>query len=519
MGTNVDTAATVRIDRRPVGVAVIRIYNTLTRTTEPLVPRVPGEVGLYVCGMTVYDHCHIGHARAMMAFDVVVRHLRRRGLRVKFVRNHTDVDDKILARALELGVPPLELSAQFIAELDADLDAVGILRPDVAPQVSDHIPEVVAMIEALLTKEHAYLAANGDVYFSIESSPGYGKLSGRKIDELREGARVAVDPNKRHPGDFALWKSVPDSADLGWSAPFGRGRPGWHIECSAMAARHLGEQFDLHGGGIDLVFPHHENEIAQSECASGHRPFATVWMHNGHLTLVDAAGEPVKMSKSLGNVVRIRDLVERVPAEALRLMYVDTHYRSPLPFSDQKLADALAVLDRVYLARETVDEVVGRGVSAPLDQLPDSARDAHALATAFVAKCDDAMDDDFNSAAAIGHFFELVRAINRFGNDKKARARGADALRPALDAFAVVAEVFGIAALTPAAYFDEAKGKRMRAQGRSVEAIDALVAERSAARAAKDWARADAARVQLDEAGITVMDGADGSTWRVRIDA
>ena len=498
---------------------MIRIYNTLTRTVEPLEPRVPGEVGLYVCGMTVYDHCHIGHARAMMAFDVVVRHLRRRGLRVKFVRNHTDVDDKILARAQELRVPPLVLSAQFIAELDADLDAVGILRPDVAPQVSEHIPEVIAMTEALIEKGHAYVAANGDVYFSIESCPGYGKLSGRKIEDMREGARVAVDPHKRHPGDFALWKAVSGEGDLGWDASFGRGRPGWHIECSAMAARHLGEQFDLHGGGIDLVFPHHENEIAQSECASGHRPFAKVWMHNGHLTLVDAAGEPVKMSKSLGNVVRIRDIVARVPAEALRLMYVDTHYRSPLPFSDQKLADAIGVLDRVYIARETVDDVVGRGVGAPIDSLPESAREVHALATTFVAKFDAAMDEDFNSAAAIAHFFELVRAINRFGNDKKARAKGADALRPALACFAVVAEVFGIAALSPAAYFDEAKVKRMRAQGRSIEAIDALVAERSAARAAKDWARADAARAQLDEQGITVMDGPEGSTWRVRVDA
>ncbi len=498
---------------------MIRIYNTLTRTVEPLEPLVPGEVGLYVCGMTVYDHCHIGHARAMMAFDVVVRHLRRRGLRVKFVRNHTDVDDKILNRAQELGVPPLVLSAQFIAELDADLDAVGILRPDVAPQVSEHIPEVITMIEALIGKGHAYVAANGDVYFSIERCPGYGKLSGRKIEDMREGARVAVDPHKRHPGDFALWKAVPVATDLGWEASFGRGRPGWHIECSAMAARHLGEQFDLHGGGIDLVFPHHENEIAQSECASGHRPFAKVWMHNGHLTLVDAAGEPVKMSKSLGNVVRIRDIVARVPAEALRLMYVDTHYRSPLPFSDQKLADALGVLDRVYIARETVDEVVGRGVGAPLAALPDSAREVHALATSFVAKFEAAMDEDFNSAAAIAHFFELVRAINRFGNDKKARARGADALRPALECFAVVAEVFGIAALSPAAYFEEAKVKRMREQGRSIEAIDALVAERAEARAAKDWARADAARVQLEEQGITVMDGPEGSTWRVRVDA
>ncbi|MSQ01404.1 MAG: cysteine--tRNA ligase [Myxococcales bacterium] len=498
---------------------MIRIYNTLTRTTEPLVTNEPGKVGLYVCGMTVYDYCHIGHARAMMAFDVVVRHLRRRGHEVNFVRNHTDVDDKIINRAREAGVPPLELSAHFIRELDADLDAVGLTRPTLAPQVSEHIPEVITMIEALVRKGHAYGADNGDVYFSIESFAGYGKLSGKRIDDLREGARVVVDTSKRHPGDFALWKAAPNAGDLGWEAPFGRGRPGWHIECSAMAARHLGQSFDIHGGGIDLVFPHHENEIAQSECASGHAPFARTWMHNGHLTLIDAAGDPVKMSKSLGNVVQIRDIVARVPAEALRLMYVGTHYRSPLPFSDAGLGDALSVLDRVYLARETVDEVVGRGVSAPMDELPETAREANRLAAGFVERFDQSMDDDFNSAAAIGHFFELVRAINRFGNDHKARARGADALRPALAAFGAVAEVFGIAALSPNAYFDEAKVKRLRAQGRSVEAVDALVADRAAARAAREWARADALRIELDAQGIAVMDAPSGSTWRVRVDA
>ena len=498
---------------------MIRIYNTLSRSTETLQTLQPGKVGLYVCGMTVYDYCHIGHARAMMAFDVVVRHLRRRGLEVDFVRNHTDVDDKILARARESGVSPLELSARFIRELDEDLDSVGLLRPTVAPQVSEHIPEVVAMIEALIRRGHAYLADNGDVYFGVESFAGYGKLSGRKVDDLREGARVAVEASKRHPADFALWKAAPEAGDLGWDAPFGRGRPGWHIECSAMAARHLGDTFDIHGGGIDLVFPHHENEIAQSECASGHAPFARYWMHNGHLTLVDAAGEPVKMSKSLGNVVQIRDIVKRVPAEALRLLYVGTHYRSPLPFSDARLADSLGALDRVYVAKETVDEVVAKGVGAPVEQLGEVAKEVHRLATGFVERFDAAMDEDFNSPAAFGHFFDLVRAVNRFGNDKKARAKGADVLRPAQAAFAAVAQVFGVAALTPAAYFDEAKVKRLREQGRSVEAVDELVAARSAARAAKDWSRADALRAELDAQGIVVMDGAEASTWRVRVDA
>jgi cysteinyl-tRNA synthetase len=491
---------------------VVRLYNSLTRRHEPLETRVPSRVGLYVCGMTVYDYCHIGHARAMVAFDVIVRQLRRRGYTVDYVRNHTDVDDKIIHRARESGEHPLALSARFIEALDEDLDALGIQRPNLAPQVSAHIPEVVAMVQRLVDRGHAYLASNGDVYFAIETFPRYGALSGKKIDELRAGERVAVEAAKRHPGDFALWKAAGPS-ELGWDAPFGRGRPGWHIECSAMAARHLGDQFDLHGGGIDLVFPHHENEIAQSECASGRAPFARYWLHNGHLTLDDE-----KMSKSLGNIRRIRDIVAEVPAEALRLLYVDTHYRSPLPFSTEKLADSLSALDRIYLAKETVDEVVSRGTEAPLDALPEAARDCHRLATSFAERFDASMCDDFNSAGAVGHFFELVRAINRFGNDKKARARGAAALAPARAAFATVAEVFGIAAMGPAAYFDEAKVKRLRAQGRSVEEVDALVARRAAARAAKDWAAADQCRAELDAQGIAVMDGTTASTWRVRVD-
>ncbi len=491
---------------------MIRVYNTLTRKLEPLELRQAGRVGMYVCGMTVYDYCHIGHARAMMAFDVVVRHLRHRGLQVQYARNHTDVDDKIINRARENGDAPLALSARFIEALDADLDALGIQRPDLAPQVSHHIPEVVAMVQRLVDRGHAYLADNGDVYFAIESFSRYGALSGKKIDDLRAGERVAVESAKRHPGDFALWKSA-TGTELGWEAPFGRGRPGWHIECSAMAAKHLGDQFDIHGGGIDLVFPHHENEIAQSECASGHAPFARYWMHNGHLTL-----DNEKMSKSLGNIRRIRDILTEVPAEALRLLYVDTHYRSPLPFSTEKLADSLSALDRIYLARETVDEAVAAASSRDLQSLPEAARDAHRLASGFAERFDTAMDDDFNSAQAIGHFFELVRAINRFGNDKKARAHGATALRPAVAAFDTVASVLGLATASPAAYFDEAKVKRLRAQGREAAEVDALVAARTAARDAKDWTRADALRSELDALGITVMDGSGGSTWRVRVD-
>ena len=497
---------------------MVRLYNTLSRTVEPLETQVMGKVGLYVCGMTVYDYCHIGHARAMMAFDLVVRHLRRRGYDVNFVRNHTDVDDKIIQRARERGMHPLQLSAEYIRELDADLDAVGLVAPNAAPQVSAHIPEVLSIVSRLMHKGHAYLADNGDVFFSIESAPGYGKLSGRKLADLRAGERVAVEASKRHPGDFALWKSMPNLDELGWDAPFGRGRPGWHIECSAMAERHLGPTFDIHGGGIDLVFPHHENEIAQSECASGREPFARYWMHNGHLTMVDDQGENVKMSKSLGNIRRIRDIVAEVPAEALRLLYVDTHYRSPLPFSNDKLHDSLGALDRIYLAKETVQAAVAMNGNAALDSLPEHGREANRLAVGFTERLDVAMDDDFNSAAAIGHFFELVRAINRFGNDKKALGKGGAALAPAVAAFEAVATAFGIGGMAPLAYFDEAKVKRLRTAGRSVDEIDTLVAARTSARNAKEWAQADAIRVQLDAQNIVVMDTPAGSSWRVRVE-
>jgi cysteinyl-tRNA synthetase len=493
--------------------APIRLYNTLSRSMEPLVTRTPGEVGLYVCGMTTYDYSHIGHARAMMAFDVVVRHLRHRGYAVTFVRNHTDVDDKIIRRAHEKGVDPLALSAHFIDALEEDLVGLGMVKPTATPKVSETIPEILDLIGSLIARGHAYRADNGDVYFAVDSFAEYGKLSGKKVEDLRAGERVAVEAAKRNPGDFALWKAHPEGSDEPfWESPWGKGRPGWHIECSAMSRRYLGDQFDIHGGGIDLVFPHHENEIAQSECGTGHAPMARYWLHNGHLTL-----ESEKMSKSLGNIVRIRDVLAQVPAEALRLLYVETHYRSPLPYSTERLANCLGPLDRIYTAKETAIEV-SKGADVPLEQLGEAAREVHALATAFPERFDAAMDDDFNTAQALAAFFDLVRAINRFGNDRRARARGARAMKPALAAFDLVAEVLGVGGMEPAAFFDEMKRKRLAAAGQSVDEIDGLVAQRAAARAAKDWARADALRNELDQKGILVMDGPEGSTWRMRVE-
>ncbi|MFN7145408.1 MAG: cysteine--tRNA ligase, partial [Myxococcota bacterium] len=372
--------------------ATIRLYNTLRRTIEPLETREPGKVGLYVCGMTVYDYCHIGHARAMLSFDFVVRHLRHRGYEVEFVRNHTDVDDKIIARAKEKGIDPLALSAMFVDALEEDLAGVGLLPPTRTPRVSDHIGDILDLIGKLVERGHAYKADNGDVYFAVESFPEYGKLSGKKLEDLRAGERVAVESAKRHPADFALWKAATgDPAEPVWDSPWGKGRPGWHIECSAMSRHYLGDTFDIHGGGIDLVFPHHENEIAQSECGTGHGPYARYWMHNGHLTFprqTEAGVETEKMSKSLGNVVRIRDILAQVPGEALRMLYAGTHYRSPLPYSTEGLTAALASLDRLYTAKETALEVVQKSASAPIEQLGDVGREVHALATDFARKFD-----------------------------------------------------------------------------------------------------------------------------------
>lgn len=500
----------------------LKIYNTLSRTVERFVPRVPGQVGMYVCGMTVYDQCHIGHARSALAFDVVARYLRYSGYTVNYVRNHTDVDDKIIARALRDGKSGLEISARYIDELDQDLAALGIERPTVEPRVSRAIPEILEVIQRLVDRGHAYQGPSGDVYYGVETFAGYGKLSGRKLEDLRAGERVAIDQDKHHPGDFVLWKSVAgparlDGAEPCWDSPWGVGRPGWHIECSGMALQHLGEQFDIHGGGIDLVFPHHENEIAQSEGAIGASPFARYWMHNGHLTMPDASGEEIKMSKSLGNIVRIRDLVSEIPAEVLRLAYLETHYRSPLPWNPEQVPSSVAAMDRLYQAKEIMEQVLATGPEAPLEASGDPGQEVYALALAWPARFRAAMDEDFNTAAVIGSLFSLVRAINRLSNDKKKLRQSRKAMEPVVQVFEICAQVLGIGGSKPEAFFEELRQKRMRVQGRSVAEIDALLAARTAARAAKDWAQADAIRVSLDAQGIIVMDGPEGSTWRVRV--
>ncbi|MCK6525034.1 cysteine--tRNA ligase [Myxococcota bacterium] len=508
-----------------MSVPTLRVYNTLSRSLEVFQPQEPGKVRLYVCGMTTYDYCHIGHARAMLSFDLVVRYLRWRGFEVTYVRNYTDVDDKIIDRAAELGEDPLALSDRFCRALDEDLAAMGLVVPDVQPKVSQHIPHIIAVTKALVDRGHAY-TAGGDVYFSVQSFDAYGKLSGKKVDELIAGERVEVRDTKRHPADFTLWKAA-KPGEIAWESPWGPGRPGWHIECSAMSMEYLGERFDIHGGGIDLVFPHHENEIAQSECATGHGPYARYWMHNGHLTIVATSPDQddgsgfVKMSKSLGNSLTIRAVMEQVPAESLRLLYMESHYRSPLPFSADRLAEATGSLDRLYVAKEQAEELCARPVSDKPEvvakELGEDGQALYTLAKGFRARFQEAMDQDFNAAQVVGDLFELARAINRLANDKRAKKRAEPLMRMALDAFQISAQVLGIGGASPADFFEEVKHKRLKALGLAVETVEAKLSERAQARADKDWARADAVRAELEALGVLVMDTTTGARWRMRV--
>ncbi|MCP4806407.1 MAG: cysteine--tRNA ligase [Proteobacteria bacterium] len=497
---------------------MLQVYNSLGRTLETFTPAQPGKVSMYVCGMTVYDYCHIGHARAMITFDIVFRYLKWKGYDVTYVRNYTDVDDKIIQRAAENGEHPLELSQRFIEFLNEDLEALGLDLPTEQPKVSDNIDGIIALNASLIERGHAY-ASDGDVYFSVESFETYGKLSGKKVDDLIAGKRVAVGDKKRFPADFALWKAAKDG-EVAWDSPWGRGRPGWHIECSVMSMKHLGETFDIHGGGIDLIFPHHENEIAQSECGTGHGPFSRYWLHNGHLTIESSDAEDgcEKMSKSLGNVVNIRDILKEVPAEALKLLYLQSHYRSPLPYSADRLAESISSLDRIYVAKEAAVQLGAKAPKATLEQL---SKEGHSklveLVGGFRQRFEDAMDQDFNTAKAIGDLFELTRSINRASNDKALKKRGAALFAAAAELFDLYGDVMGFGGSDPDAWFEEFKLKRLKSIGMEPSWVEERLQGRLAARAEKDWAAADAIRDELLESGVIVMDGPDGSvTWRMR---
>jgi cysteinyl-tRNA synthetase len=489
--------------------APFRLYNTRTRKVEVFEPLEPGKVGLYVCGMTVYDDAHIGHARAMVVFDTFVRWLRHVGWQVRFVRNFTDVDDKIIQRSAAAGDSPDALAQRFVDRFHEDMRELGLVRPDVEPRVTGSIAVILELIERLVSRGNAY-AAEGNVWFSVPSFERYGALSGQRVDELQSSADAGG--GKRHPADFALWKGA-KPGEPAWDSPWGPGRPGWHVECSAMAWETLGATIDIHGGGLDLVFPHHENEIAQSECAHG-VPYARVWMHNGLLTMDDGR----KMGKSEDNAIWIRELLRTYPAEAMRLYYLQSHYRSPLPFDGAALPEALGMLARLYEAREVGERMQGSENADDVARgLGTDAVEVLTLGRALPGALHAALADDFNTAAALGHLFELARAVNRLSNHPNAMKRGGPVVAPALEAFAAVGPALGLLTLSTAAFHDEIKRKRLPALGLTPEQIDALVAERAAARDAKEWAKADAIRDRLEASSIAVMDRAAGSEWRVRL--
>jgi cysteinyl-tRNA synthetase len=457
----------------------LRIHNSLTRRVEPFTPIEPGHVRMYVCGMTIYDLCHMGHARMMMAFDVVYRWLRASGYRVTYVRNITDIEDKIIRRAVERGITIRALTDEMIGFMRRDIGALGIETPTHEPRATDYVPQMVGLIARLEERGLAYRATGGDVNFAVRRFEGYGKLSGKSLDELRAGERVAVADDKQDPLDFVLWKAAKptEPADAQYESPFGPGRPGWHIECSAMSAELLGEPFDIHGGGMDLMFPHHENEIAQSEGANGGKPLAHMWVHNGFLNV-----DNEKMSKSLGNFFTIQDVLQRYDGETLRFFMLRTHYRSPFNFSDANLDDARAALKRLYTALD--------GIELPAEIAPDWSLPS---AASFRA----AMDDDFNTPAALAVLFDLASEVNR------SRSAGHAAALKALGG------VLGVLQQVPKAYLQGAVGS----EGLGAEVIEQMIEARAAAKAARNFAEADRIRRELTAQGIEIKDTPAGTTW------
>ena len=451
---------------------MLKIYNTLAREKQAFRPIHPEKVGIYVCGMTVYDYCHLGHARVMVVFDMVAKWLRTSGYEVNYVRNVTDIDDKIIRRAIENGESISDLTSRFIAAMHEDAEKLGVDAPDHEPRATQYVGQMISMIGTLVDKELAYAPGNGDVYYSVHDFAGYGKLSGKSLEDLRAGERVEVDPFKRDPLDFVLWKAA-KTGEPSWDSPWGPGRPGWHIECSAMSEQLLGEHFDIHGGGQDLQFPHHENEIAQSEGAHGHT-FVNYWMHNGFVRVDDE-----KMSKSLGNFFTVREVLEKFDAEVVRFFILRAHYRSPLNYSDQHLQDAKSSLTRLYTALD--------GINA--ENIAIDWEEPHAK------RFRQAMDDDFNTPEAISVLFDLANEVN-----KSHSANGAGLLKS-------LGSVLGLLQRDPRAFLQG---------GNDIDSsrIEALIRQRMDARKSRNFAESDRIRDELLQSGIILEDGPQGTTWR-----
>ncbi|MFA3777840.1 cysteine--tRNA ligase [Yersinia sp. 1652 StPb PI] len=459
---------------------MLKIFNTLSRQKEEFKPIHAGKIGMYVCGITIYDLCHIGHGRTFVAFDVVARYLRYLGYSLTYVRNVTDVDDKIIKRALENNESCEQLTTRMLAEMHKDFDALNLERPDLEPRATHHIPEIIALTERLIARDHAYVASNGDVMFAVDSDPDYGLLSRQDLDQLQAGARVEVADVKRNPMDFVLWK-MSKPGEPSWASPWGPGRPGWHIECSAMNGKQLGAHFDIHGGGSDLMFPHHENEIAQSTCAHD-GPYVNYWMHSG-MVMIDKE----KMSKSLNNFFTIRDVLAYYDAETVRYFLMSGHYRSQLNYSEENLKQARASLERLYTALRGTD-----------------ASATPAGGAEFEARFRAAMDDDFNTPEAYSVLFDIAREVNRLKTEDIMAANGLAAeLRK-------LAHVLGLLEQDPELFLQSGA----QTNDDEVAKIEALIKQRNDARSSKDWALADSARDQLNELGIVLEDGPQGTIWR-----
>jgi len=458
---------------------MLQIYNSLTGAKEEFKPLVEGKVGMYVCGMTVYDYCHIGHARVMVAFDVITRYLRQQGYDVNYIRNITDVDDKIFNRANENGEPYTELTDRFINAMHEDERALSVLPPNSEPRATEHIDNILNMVQTLIDKGFAYPASNGDVYYRIDKFEGYGKLSNRNIEEMRAGARVEVDENKENPMDFVLWKGA-KTGEAAWDSPWGPGRPGWHIECSAMSTCCLGNTFDIHGGGPDLKFPHHENEIAQSEAATGEK-YVNTWMHAGAVRV-----DNEKMSKSLGNFFTIREVLEKYNPEVVRYFLISSHYRSAINYSEESLKQAQQALERFY---NTLRNAQPSNESVPVVESN----------TEFRIRFETAMNDDFNTPEALAVLFDLAREINRGGTSTPAQ----------VELLKELGETLGILQQEPEAFLQGGDTGEI-----SAEQIEQLIIDRKNARSDKDWARADEIRDLLIEKGVVLDDGREGTTWR-----
>ena len=488
----------------------IRVYNTMSGKKEEFVPLQENKVGMYVCGVTVYDLCHIGHARSAIIFDMIYRYLRYRGYEVSFVRNFTDIDDKIINRANQEKIDYKTIAERYIREFEVDMGGLGLEKATMEPRATDHIPEMIRLVSTLVENGYAY-QGDSDVFFSVGRFKNYGKLSKRNPDEMQAGARVEIDEKKENPLDFVLWKGSKPGEPF-WESPWGKGRPGWHIECSVMSMKYLGETFDIHGGGKDLVFPHHENEIAQSEGATG-KIFVRYWIHNGFINI-----DKEKMSKSLGNFLTIKDVLKQWHPEVLRLFFLSSHYRSPLDYTEESLKEAKSGLDRFYSTLKAVQDEIKRPAQSKGKVDTPAFKEAQHAIESFQARFEEAMDDDFNTAQALGYFFDLQTYLNSLLNLSKGRPTEEilSLLKKASEYFSKMGWIFGLFRDDSESYLNEQKKAGLKKLTVSEEEILKLIEERNGARKDQSWKRADEVRNELLAKGIVLEDTPSGTNWKLK---